>query len=88
MDLVPRCRFCSYKTLLLRLCIRPQNKTGLLFEVGNASELAEHLKKLIDDKHLRRKLGDNAKFKAEKDGDFVKIVEEKIVPIYERFIDS
>lgn len=63
-------------------------KTGLLFKVGNASELAEHLKKLIEDKHMRRKLGDNAKFKAEKDGDFMKIVKNKIVPIYEKLIDS
>ena len=64
------------------------NKTGLLFEVGNASELAKHLEKLLDDKHLRRKLGDNARFKAEKDGDFLKIVEQEILPIYKQFSNS
>lgn len=63
------------------------NKTGLLFEVGDVAELTKHLRRLIDDRHLRRKLGDNAKFKAEKDGDFVKIVEQQILPIYQRFKD-
>ena len=64
------------------------HKTGLLFEVGDVAELTKHLKRLIDDRHLRRKLGDNAKFKAEKDGDFVKIVEQQIVPIYENCLKN
>ncbi len=63
-------------------------KTGLLFEVGNVDELGLQLNKLLSDKKLREKLGRNAQAKAEADGDFTRIVEEQILPIYKKFLNK
>lgn len=62
-------------------------KTGLLFDVGDIKTLKKHLKKLINDKEYRLNLGKAAKAKAEADGDFVKIVEEQILPLYKKIIE-
>lgn len=57
-------------------------KTGVLFEPGNVDELAEKMMRLARDKELRVNLGNSAKEKAIKDGDFTQIVENHILPIY------
>jgi glycosyltransferase involved in cell wall biosynthesis len=63
-------------------------KTGLLFEPGNPKSLAEQLLRAIDSKELREKLGEAAQQKAQKDGDFRTIVEEQILPIYKKFLNT
>lgn len=61
------------------------NETGLLFTPGDLNELTGYLRLLITDKGLRERLGKSAQEKAVKDGDFSKIVQESILPIYQRF---
>jgi len=61
-------------------------KTGLLFDVGDVKTLQKHLKKLINDKDYRLEIGKKAKIKADTDGDFVRIVEQRILPIYKSFL--
>ena len=43
------------------------NKTGLLFEVKNSKDFSEKLRRFIDEPTLSRKLGMNARHKAEND---------------------
>lgn len=57
-------------------------ETGLLFEPGNIEELADKMLILANDSNLREQLAANAHQKALNDGDFVRVVEEQILPIY------
>ena len=51
-----------------------KNKTGLLVPIGDHFKLAKALKKLITDKELRKKLGENNRKHAVKNFDFNKIL--------------
>ena len=42
------------------------NKTGILVEAGNILELRKAIDKLMDNKKLRKKLGENGRKKAKK----------------------
>jgi len=55
---------------------------GILIEPRDASAITSSLRKLLDDVHLREKLGQAAEEKAMRDFNFQKIVADKIVPLY------
>lgn len=61
-------------------------ETGLLFDPRDKQALIEKMLQLVDDATYRQKLGSNAHKKAIRDKDFVYVVREKILPIYERFV--
>jgi len=55
---------------------------GLLFETKNVSELVMQLEKLINNTLLRKKLGNAARQKALKDGDYKSLAKNKILPLF------
>lgn len=57
--------------------------TGVLVEPKDIKSLREGLQKLIDDPALRKRFGDSARKLAVEKYDFRRIVEEKMVPLYE-----
>lgn len=61
-------------------------KTGALFEPGNTKQLTRKLEQLIKDKGLRRRLGESARKKALKDGDYINLIQNKILPLFERIL--
>ena len=63
-------------------------KTGLLFEPKNVSQLTKQLEKLIKDSHLRGKLGQAGHKKALAEGDYVKLIKTKILPIFKSVINK
>jgi len=55
---------------------------GLLFDAKNVSGLVMQLEKLINNPPLRKKLGNAAKQKALKDGDYKSLAKNKILPLF------
>lgn len=49
-----------------------ENKTGLVFEKGNVSDLADKLQLLINDKSLRKTLGENGRVWVESERNWIK----------------
>ena len=60
------------------------NKNGLLFTPGSPIELEKQLKRLVESKELRQKLSKGGKEKARKDGDFMKLISEILVPAFKK----
>ena len=58
-------------------------QTGLFFQAGDHQALAAQIQKLADDPKLRQQLGGQAAKVAQQRGDFSKIIEHQILPIYE-----
>lgn len=56
--------------------------TGWLAEVGDVKSMAERGKQLLSDKHLRRKMGQNARRAA-----IEKFHQDKIVDMYEKYYE-
>lgn len=63
-------------------------ENGLLFPVGDIDKLSKQLNRLIEDKALRKKLGTAAKKKALADGDYVNLINEKVIPLFREFTDA
>lgn len=61
-------------------------KTGLLFEPGNVVALVEQLQRLINGEALREKLGRNAHKQAKKSGDYLNLMQNHILPLFEGFL--
>ena len=61
-------------------------KTGLLFEPEHTEELLQKLERLVSDPMLRKTLGTQGQKKAEADGDYLDIVRDHVLPIYERIV--
>jgi len=60
------------------------NETGLLVDAKNDTMLYDAMKKLLDDKNLRDKLGRNARSQYEKLYDLDVIVVKNFIPLFER----
>lgn len=61
------------------------NENGLLFPVGDVGELSKQIIRLVDDKKLRNKLGIAAKKKALADGDYVDLIRDRIIPLFQEY---
>lgn len=57
---------------------------GLLFSMGDTEELTIKLETMIRNNELRSKLARNARDISEKSGDFNRVVEHKILPLYKK----
>ena len=60
---------------------------GLLIEPGNHEELARNILTLMEDEHLKKKLGKNARIKVEKNYTWERNARQ-IMAIYEEILDG
>jgi len=64
-----------------------KNQTGLLFHVGDATDLSSQLQRLIDDPNLRQKMGENAMVRADEQFSQNRLTHE-LTKFYRSFLPS
>lgn len=63
-------------------------ETGYHIEAGNANELADSLRKLIQDKDLRQQLGSNGRYRVEEHYAWDRILDNHYMPMIESYLSN